>query len=297
MIRRMKRTLQIAALVVVTAGYMLLMWRGPWMIDGSHLRTRDLQPADGVIVTGFRTTLVAIGAGVIACLGLYYTHQTFRHTRARDQEQADLTREGQVTDRYVEAIKLLSADHPTQRLGGIYSLERIMRDSEKDHSTVVAVLAGFIRQHAHRPVGGTPDPQPLAEEIQAALSVLGRRPTRAEPTRLDLRRTCLRGADLANARLSHARLAGCDLSQADLRDINLENAWLPGADLTNSFLTRAVLSRANLRGATFGGAVISNAQLQDTDLRGADLRSAKGHDAMQIGTALTDATTVLPPSA
>ncbi|MGW6691454.1 pentapeptide repeat-containing protein [Streptomyces sp. NPDC054961] len=292
----MKRTLQTAALLVVAAGYLLLMWRGPWMIDGSHLRARDLQPADGVIVTGFRTTLVAIGAGVIACLGLYYTHHSLQHTRARDQEQAELTREGQVTDRYVEAIKLLSADHPTQRLGGIYSLERIMRDSEKDHATVVAVLAGFIRQHAHRPEGDAPDHQPVAEEVQAALTVLGRRPTRAEPTRLDLRRTNLRGADLTNARLGRARLAGSDLSQADLRSIDLENAWLPDADLTGSVLTKAVLSRANLRGATFSGTVISDARLEGTDLRGTDLSKVKGHASRQIAAALTDATTGLPPS-
>ncbi|MER5463815.1 pentapeptide repeat-containing protein [Streptomyces sp. NPDC002668] len=49
--------------------------------------------------------------------------------------------------------------------------------------------------------------------------------------------------------------------------------------------------------ATFSGAVISDARLQDTDLRGADLRRAKGHDAKQIGSALTDTSTNLPPSA
>ncbi|WP_405491411.1 pentapeptide repeat-containing protein [Streptomyces sp. NBC_00096] len=293
----MKRTLRAVALFGVLAGYLILMWRGPWMVDGGHLRTQNLQPADGVIVTGFRTTLVALGAGVIACLGLYYTHHSLQHTRARDREQAELTREGQVTDRYVEAIKLLSGDHPTQRLGGIYSLERIMRDSAKDHTTVVAVLAGFIRQHARLPEGGGPGSGPVTEEIQAALTVLGRRPAREEPTRLDLRRTNLPGADLTGARFGRARLADCDLSHADLRDADLENAWLPGADLTGSFLTKAVLSRANLRGAGLDGAVISGARLRDTDLRGTDLRRAKGYGgAEQLGTALTDATTALPPS-
>ncbi|MFG2974681.1 hypothetical protein ACGFYY_17060 [Streptomyces sp. NPDC048331] len=78
----MKRVLRTAALLVVAACYLFLMWRGPWMVDGGHLRTRDLQPADGVIVTGFRTTLVALGAGVIACLGLglYYTDHSLQHT-------------------------------------------------------------------------------------------------------------------------------------------------------------------------------------------------------------------------
>ncbi|QMU18523.1 pentapeptide repeat-containing protein [Streptomyces pristinaespiralis] len=296
MIRRMKRILQIAALVAVVAGYTFLLWRGPWLIDGSHLRTRELRPADGVVITGFRTTLVAVGAGVIACLGLYYTHHSLQQTRARDQQQAELTREGQVTDRYVEAIKLLSDDHPTQRLGGIYSLERIMRDSEKDHATVVTVLAAFVRQHARLSEVGS-GPSQLAEEIQAALTVLGRRPERSEAARLDLRRTNLRGADLSHARLERARLAGCDLSQADLREINLDNAWLPRANLTGSTLTKATLSGANLRGANLTGAELSGVRLRGTDLRGADLSAARGHSVEQIGAALTDDTTRLPRSA
>ncbi|MGW6704319.1 hypothetical protein ACWGDE_05440 [Streptomyces sp. NPDC054956] len=52
---------------------------------------------------GFLALLVA---GVVAAAGLYYTDRTLRHTRERDREQVELTREGQVTDRYVEAVKL-----------------------------------------------------------------------------------------------------------------------------------------------------------------------------------------------
>lgn len=38
------------------------------------------------------------------------------------------------------------------RLGGIYALQRIMQDSVRDHSTVVSVLAAYVRQHAPSPV-------------------------------------------------------------------------------------------------------------------------------------------------
>ncbi|MFI0262299.1 hypothetical protein ACH4OW_25030 [Streptomyces sp. NPDC017056] len=101
-----KRYLLLALLAAATAGYTLLLWHGPWWIDGAHLRTRGLQPADGVVITGFRTALVALGAGLIAAAGLFYTHRTLQHTREKDQEQAEIAREGQVTDRYVAAIKL-----------------------------------------------------------------------------------------------------------------------------------------------------------------------------------------------
>ncbi|MCZ0999723.1 hypothetical protein O1M63_18925 [Streptomyces mirabilis] len=35
---------------------------------------------------------------------------TLRETQQRDEQQAELTREGQVTGRYVEAIKLLASE-------------------------------------------------------------------------------------------------------------------------------------------------------------------------------------------
>ena len=34
------------------------------------------------------------------------------------------------------------------RIGGIYALERIARDSAKDHPTVMEVLTAFIREHS-----------------------------------------------------------------------------------------------------------------------------------------------------
>ncbi|MEV0484002.1 hypothetical protein AB0I69_25750 [Streptomyces sp. NPDC050508] len=64
-----KRLVLVAALVLAVVGYALLLWRGPWWIDGAHLRTRNLEPADGVVITGFRTALVALGAGALAGAG------------------------------------------------------------------------------------------------------------------------------------------------------------------------------------------------------------------------------------
>ncbi|MFD3615947.1 hypothetical protein ACFWWT_12000 [Streptomyces sp. NPDC058676] len=84
-------------------GYGWLLWKGPWVFDGSHLRKHDLQPADGVVITGFRTMAVAVGAGFLAGAGLLYTHRNhqlaqeqFRHTQeqfALAQQQFNLAQE------------------------------------------------------------------------------------------------------------------------------------------------------------------------------------------------------------
>jgi hypothetical protein len=54
--------------------------------------------------------------------------------------------QGQLTERYTKAIEQLGSDKLDVRLGGIYALERIAADSERDHPTVVEVLSAFVRE-------------------------------------------------------------------------------------------------------------------------------------------------------
>ncbi|MFD7103738.1 pentapeptide repeat-containing protein [Streptomyces celluloflavus] len=275
----------------------------PWWIDGSHLRESDLQPADGVVITGVRTGLVAVGAAFIAGAGLFYTHGTLKQTRQRDREQSDLVREGQVTDRYVEAIKLLANDEKiTERLGGIYALERIMKDSEKDHATVVEVLAAFIREHAsirydqnlEGEEGGSEyeDARPKVA-IQAVLTVLGRRPIRAEVNRIDLRNVDLRGADLSGAYLvgfdfTGSDLRGCDFSASHLHRVVLRETKLDGAVFVESLMEEAFLDEAQGIDVNFNSAILrrvmfGSAHLENVDFAWADLWGSKWYQAKVDG--------------
>ncbi|MFD3890865.1 pentapeptide repeat-containing protein [Streptomyces microflavus] len=262
-----------AAIAGAAAFIVLLVW-APWWFEGHHLRDRngELVSSAGIIVTGFRTMLVAIAAGGFTAAGLYYTREkhrlereNFQHAQEqfaenqkqfeitikmsadREAEQARIAREGQVTGRYVEAIKLLSSQDDTQRLGAIYSLERIMRDSEDDHDTVVTVLAAFVRQHAG--IGlGVPRPD---EPVQAAITVLGRRPMRREAARIDLRRTDLTGLDFERANFRRARFGGADLRGANLLRADLTDVWAPNADFRQSYAVSTKFDGANLRDAQF----------------------------------------------
>ncbi|MCW1100213.1 pentapeptide repeat-containing protein [Streptomyces sp. RS2] len=294
-------------LVVTVAGalaafaYVLLLWRGPWWVDGPHLRDKELQPADGVIITGFRTMLVALGAGAVAALGLYYTHRThrhaeklyehsleqFAHVREKDREQAALTREGQVTEQYVEAIKLLGSGNLHERLGGIYSLERIMKDSERDHRTVVEVLSAFVRTPA--PNRGSPgrgsaeaadeesgeSAELVIPDVMAALAVLGRQPTGRGHLVTDLRGSQLTGAVIRDVNLCYANLQRVELTGARLDDVMLTGAHLAAATLTGAVLLDGDLSdviapTSDFTGVSVVGTRFTNAVLTDTTLVGAD---------------------------
>lgn len=301
-----RRTWRFAAAVfLLIAGFLWLLWKGPWFLDSAHLNNQTT-PGVASVVTGFRTAIVAVGAGIVAGTGLVLSHRTLQHTRAndrvqseltrgtleitgrtlahaqvRDREQAELTREGQVTDRFTKAIGQLASERDVERLGGVYALERIMRDSEKDHPTVVEVLAAFVRYHA--PAGMAPDtstnrPRPV-EAVQAALTVLARRPKRHEPFNIDLR-----GTDLRHADLNTGNLANAQLSESDLRNANLTSANLKNANLARSDLRGAVL-----RDSAMEGAITFQASLSGTYLAGVEDLTAE-----QVVAAFPSDTTELP---
>lgn len=85
-----------------------------------------------------RGRLLTLGAGLFAAGALWFTARSFT-----------LSREGQVTDRYTKAITQLGSKKLDVRIGGIYALERVARDSARDHPTVMEVLTAFIREHSH----------------------------------------------------------------------------------------------------------------------------------------------------
>jgi hypothetical protein len=97
----------------------------------------------------------------------------------------ELTEQGQVTDRYTKAIEQLGSDKLDVRIGVIYALERIARDSHRDHPTIMAVLAAFIREHSREQwppaePGAEPPERATRPHVQAAATV---HRTPEQPTR------------------------------------------------------------------------------------------------------------------
>jgi Pentapeptide repeats (8 copies) len=168
-----------------------------------------------------------------------------------------------------EALALLGARQPGVRVGAIYALERAATRSADDHPVVMSVLAAFVREHSH----------PAQPDVQAALTVIGRRASDRdrEPidlTGADLARLRLPGADLAWARLARARFRAADLHGAALGGADLTGADLALADLTGADLAGADLTAADLTGARLAGAYLVGATLTRATLAGADLTGA-----------------------
>ncbi|TMR97520.1 pentapeptide repeat-containing protein [Nonomuraea basaltis] len=249
--------------------------------------------------------------------GLVYTAKTWE----TGQETLRTTQQQQITDRYTRAVEQIGADKSVEvRIGGLYALGRITRDSSADATTVEEIMVAYILEHDGKtgatrtftPSEDVPSWKPGAD-VRTAVRVLGTIPRAGWGTPIlftadfvsaDWRGVNLRDAYLSYANLSRARLNVADLASADLShtvltrvnlfgarlsDANLIGANLTEAELIHAYLADAVLTDAYLADAVLTGAVLTGANLTGADLNGAKLTGADLRGAVLTGADLTEA--------
>jgi len=220
-----------------------------------------------------RNRMLAALAGLVALGALLYTARTF-----------SLSREGQVTDRFAKAVGQLGDTSLEVRVGAIYALELIVRDSRRNQEAVMELLAAFAREQSKAQTSASAKHVPSAKrsghirlphvhDVHTAVAVIGRRKQNRK-NKVDLRYTKLAGTHLDWAHLRNADLTGADLTGTHLAWARLRGADLTGADLTGADLTKARLSGAVLKEAHLKDAHLKQANLATSDLTGADLTGA-----------------------
>jgi uncharacterized protein YjbI with pentapeptide repeats len=188
-------------------------------------------------------------------------------------KNAVIAEDKQITERFAKAIEQLGSEKIEVRLGAIYTLERIAKDSPKDHWTIMEILTAFVRENAPKKPEEkkTEDTQQILKirtDIQAALTVIGRRNYKddRENEILNLNNTNLTGANLNKANLQNANLREVNLQQANLAQANLYYANLAQANLQQADLAQANLYYANLVQANLQQADLTQANLYYANL-------------------------------
>lgn len=240
---------------------------------------------------------------VAAIAALWFSGQSLRATRY----QYGLSEQGQVTDRFTKAIENLGSDKVDVRIGGIYSLERLARDSTPDRPAIMDVLGAYIRDHAPAPPlppdeVGPPTPEmrqwraahcPVDDnaaapvDIQAIITVINRRdPAIPDLRPLDLSHSCLTRIKVPGIQLREADLVGTDMSYADFLNLegfgpkhnvkisDLSFAHLDYANLSNVITFAVHFTAASMFGADLNHAGLTRADLDKARLEGADLTGA-----------------------
>jgi Pentapeptide repeats (8 copies) len=223
------------------------------------------------IQNGVYTPLIQVIGGAILSITAYVGYCNFEI----GQKNLKVSEDKQVTERFSKSIEHLGSEKIDIRLGGIYALEQIAFDSDKYHWTIVEILSAFIREK--RPLDST---DPVGIDIQAALTVIGRRKVELDPNSkyIDLRAVNLARVEIQTANLSGANLTFSNLTKANLTSSNLSSADLRGSNLTCANLSNADLSNANLSG-TNSGAILVSVIFPGVDLRGSNLTFANLRDA------------------
>ena len=228
---------------------------------------------------------------VIKTLGIGLTAVGFILTFWNAKEDRKLVEERLVTERFSKAVEQLEKEKETVRIGGIYALERIAKDSDKDHWTIMEVLTSYIRENS--PFPEQEETQPIDIDVQAALTVIGRRNrhvTQKHLEELEEGKTInLTNSNLIKANLGETDFTEVNLTNANLTESNLTNANFTKANLTNADLTDAEIIDAELKGIELYKANLTRAKLSNTNLTGAILTEANFTKANLLNTNLTGA--------
>ena len=224
-----------------------------------------------------KTIISALGliATLFAGIGLFVNY-------LNSQAERQLIQERLITERFSKAVEQIGNPKEEVVIGGIYSLERIAKDSPKDQWRIMEVLTSYIRKNSPIPSNIQqlePEEREKALEklpsvsipVQAALTVIGRRKVENDQAGDNLAETNDFAGDNLAETTDFSKIKILDLSRTNLRGANLNGANLNRANLWEANLNGANLNRANLYRAELKGANLIRANLKGANLDGANL--------------------------
>ena len=272
-----------------------------WLSSAWHWYAGYPAPTAGYAAT-INPVVAALGAAAL----IWAAVRQAATASKRHTEQTRADRQRRITESFSKAVEQLGSDKIEVRLGGIYGLERISKESDEDYWTVMETLTAFVRERARwkqpealstsaeRVDKASPDSEQVptpATDVAAVLSVVRRRAQKSVEREhsqgwlFNFEGADLRGADWTDVHLEGANLSGVNLGRANLSGAHLKGAYLMDAYLhdacvSNAHLEGAYLMGAHLKGAYLNGAYLEAAALMEAHLEGADLTMARLEDAM-----------------
>lgn len=148
----------LAAAVLVVAGVavaLMVALPGESVPEAPTRVDRDRLAAEAAI----RATVLQTIGGLVLLVGLGFTARSVY-----------VTRETHLTDRLTKAVDQLGHDKREVRVGGVYALQRLAKNSRVDRSVIADILTGYLTIHVGP--GGAARADSITPDIQTALAVL-----------------------------------------------------------------------------------------------------------------------------
>ncbi|MEJ1813609.1 pentapeptide repeat-containing protein [Clavibacter michiganensis] len=288
------RTVGLIAYVVISTAaiYALPDWLIKQPLSANEINALTATEKTAAITAARQVILLSAG-GLLAAFTLALTQRRDAIARARHE----IDRDANWTNRYTEAVKQLGDDKAAVRYGGIYALERIAEDSERDRATITEVLTAYIREESPRRES---DASVLAEfpvstsiaalrTISRLSNIKGSIQTQVLLSITNLRGASMTDANLGNANFSNSRLDGADLTNAGLEGASFEEAIITVGTFTRARLTKATFRSSVVKYADFVGANIDYVNFINADASHARFESARAMSANFSGANLSQA--------
>jgi uncharacterized protein YjbI with pentapeptide repeats len=239
-------------------------------------------------------SFLGLGATAAAAIGIFISYQG-------SLEDRKLTQQRLMTERFSRSTELLASRERVTRIGAIYALERIAKDSAQDHGTIMELLSSYVLEKSPN-LSPREEQQDIDIDVQSALIVIGRRSVQQDQLRqinINLSRINATGAGLSQSKFNDAMFVGSQLAyvsfvSAALKRSSFWNANLNEANFAYADLSEADFKEANLSNAEFEAANLSNATFKEANLYNADFSKAKNLTKEQLTVAKL-CKTKLPP--
>lgn len=224
---------------------------------------------------GFAALLAAILSAPFVIWRTWVAHQDYR-----------VKEQGHITDRINKAVEGLGAEKTVKqlaedgttkeftepnlevRMGAIYALERIAKDSLRDHIQIMEILSAYIRQNAVKPLHVN---LKLRLDIQIALTVIGRR----AHSQIKLERKRKYVLDLSNINLDNVVLKGLNFDRANFEHSSFRDSNLSLGSFIKASFYQVDFEKAQLYKAKFNGAILFHTNFKATLLPYADFKNAE----------------------
>ncbi len=249
-----------------------------------------------------------LGAG-IAPLGLYLTYKRTQSLRM----QTD-------TDTFTKSIELLGNHNPAVRQGGIYSLGRIARDNSKLHTTIMRIMASYIREKTCKEFNEKLEQErsqnnrdeliqelsekPMPSDIEAAIEVIRERQISNDESLKGNEESFKLKFDLSNAYIFNAEFGDASFSKINFSDskmikcrfdrTNLSGSYFAKSDLQGSSFVNSILKDCEFIKTNFQKCDFEGCNLSGSKFKNCDLTDVKNLTQEQIDSIKVDRATKLP---
>ena len=261
-------SIALAGIVLLIYGVAAATVLPVWIVSHDAGNVNETDRLSAIVNT--RSALLGVLGPLVVTIGGVVDLLNYLETSAHNRRTYKLAQLGQLTDGFTKAIDQLGQDDKLDiKLGAIYALGRIAKESDDLHPSIMEILTACLREHGrlNRETPGTAqmDQVPIpTRDGPEALAAMG---AAQSPLRADLQAIC---GVIGRRDVSHDRKG----FRLDLRGVQLDEVDFGGAQLQRADFRSANLRGANFKKARLQGAWFHMALLEGANFWGADLEDA-----------------------